>query len=149
VISGTHESIDYVRHTARSFMFSASMPPAAVATVSACIDMVTSDESILKNLWDNVAFMRNGFKDLGFYTYGSQTPIIPIFVGDDMKALKMTKFLESHGVFCTPVLPPAVPKGEALIRTSYMASHNKADLATVLEVFSEAKKVFEIPSSIH
>jgi 7-keto-8-aminopelargonate synthetase-like enzyme len=149
VISGSHESMDFVRHTARSFMFSASMPPAAVATVSACIDMVTSDESILTNLWDNVAFMRNGFKELGFYTYGSQTPIIPIFIGDDMIALKMTKFLESHGVFCTPVLPPAVPKGEALIRTSYMSSHNKADLAKVLEIFAEAKKVFEIPASIH
>lgn len=149
VISGSRDSIDYIRHTARSFMFSASMPPAAVATVSACIDMVTNDESILKNLWDNVAFMRNGFKELGFYTYGSQTPIIPIFIGDDMKALKMTKFLESHGVFCTPVLPPAVPKGEALIRTSYMASHDKSDLATVLEVFAKAKKVFEIPTAIH
>jgi 8-amino-7-oxononanoate synthase len=149
VISGSKDSIDYVRHSARSFMFSASMPPAAVATVSACIDMVTSDKSILTNLWDNVAFMRNGFKDLGFYTYGSQTPIIPLFIGDDMKALKMTKFLEAHGVFATPVLPPAVPKGEALIRTSYMASHNKADLTTVLEVFAEAKKVFEIPTSLH
>ncbi len=149
VISGSKDAIDYVRHSARSFMFSASMPPAAVATVSACIDVVTSDDSILTNLWENVAMMRNGFKELGFYTYGSQTPIIPIFIGDDMKALQMTKFLEAHGVFCTPVLPPAVPKGEALIRTSYMASHNKADLATVLEVFAEAKKVFEIPSSIH
>ena len=149
VISGSKDAIDYVRHSARSFMFSASMPPAAVATVSACIDMVMSDESILKNLWDNVAFMRNGFNELGFYTYGSQTPIIPIFIGDDIKALKMTKFLESHGVFATPVLPPAVPKGEALIRTSYMASHNRKDLATVLEVFAEAKKVFEIPSAIH
>ncbi len=149
VISGTKEAIDYVRHTARSFMFSASMPPSAVATVSACIDVVTTDKTVLENLWSNVEFMRNGFKELGFYTYGSQTPIIPIFVGDDFKALKMTKFLETHGVFCTPVLPPAVPKGEALIRTSYMASHNRADLARALEVFAEAKKVFEIPSSIH
>jgi 7-keto-8-aminopelargonate synthetase-like enzyme len=149
VISGTKEAIDYVRHTARSFMFSASMPPSAVATVSACIDVVTTDKSVLENLWSNVEFMRNGFKELGFYTYGSQTPIIPIFIGDDFKALKMTKFLEANGVFCTPVLPPAVPKGEALIRTSYMTSHNKADLSRALEVFAEAKKVFEIPSSIH
>jgi 8-amino-7-oxononanoate synthase len=149
VISGTKDSIDYIRHTARSFMFSASMPPAAVATVSACIDVVTTDPSILKNLWDNVAFMRDGFKDLGFYTYDSQTPIIPLFIGDDIKVLKLTKFLEANGVFGTPVLPPAVPKGEALIRTSYMASHDKKDLATVLEVFKEAKKVFEIPTSIH
>lgn len=149
VISGTKDSIDYIRHTARSFMFSASMPPAAVATVSACIDVVTSDPSILKNLWSNVAFMKQGFSELGFYTYGSSTPIIPLFIGDDIKALKMTKFLEAHGVFCTPVLPPAVPKGEALIRTSYMASHNKEDLATVLEIFAKAKNVFDIPGSIH
>lgn len=149
VISGTKDSIDYIRHSARSFMFSASMPPAAVATVSACIDVVMTDPNIHENLWSNVAFMKQGFNELGFFTYGSSTPIIPLFIGDDMKALKMTKFLESRGVFCTPVLPPAVPKGEALIRTSYMASHNKADLATVLEVFAEAKKIFEIPSNIH
>ena len=111
--------------------------------------MVTSDPTILENLWKNVAFMRNGFQELGFYTYGSQTPIIPLFIGDDFKALQMTKFLEEHGVFCTPVLPPAVPKGEALIRTSYMASHNLEDLGRVLEVFKEAKKLFEIPSNIH
>jgi 8-amino-7-oxononanoate synthase len=149
VISGSADAIDYVRHSARSFMFSASMPPAAVATVSACIDVVTADESILANLWSNVAFMRKGFQELGFFTYGSQTPIIPLFIGDDMKALKMTKWLESKGVFATPVLPPAVPKGEALIRTSYMASHDRADLTQVLEVFAEAKKIFEIPSHLH
>jgi 7-keto-8-aminopelargonate synthetase-like enzyme len=149
VISGSKDAIDYVRHTARSFMFSASMPPSAVATVSACIDVVTSDSSILENLWSNVAFMKKGFNDLGFYTYGSNTPIIPIFIGDDFKALQMTKFLEERGVFATPVLPPAVPKGEALIRTSYMASHNRNDLAKVLEIFAEAKKVFEIPTNLH
>ena len=149
VISGSKDAIDYVRHSARSFMFSASMPPAAVATVSACIDVVTSDESILKNLWSNVEFMRNGFRDLGFFTYGSTTPIIPLFIGDDMKALQMTKWLESKGVFATPVLPPAVPKGEALIRTSYMASHSRDDLAKVLEVFGEAKKIFDIPTNLH
>ena len=149
VISGSKDAIDYVRHSARSFMFSASMPPSAVATVSACIDVVTSDSSVLENLWSNVAFMKKGFNELGFYTYGSNTPIIPIYIGDDVKALQMTKFLEAKGVFATPVLPPAVPKGEALIRTSYMASHNRNDLAKVLEIFAEAKKVFEIPTNIH
>jgi 8-amino-7-oxononanoate synthase len=149
VISGNKDAMDYVQHTARSFMFSASMPPSAVATVSKCLEIVQRDDSILQNLWSNVEFMRNGFKDLGFQTYGSQTPIIPIFIGDDMKALQITKFLETHGVFATPVLPPAVPQGEALIRTSYMASHNIKDLATVLEVFALAKKTFDIPTSIH
>lgn len=149
VISGSADAIDYIRHTARSFMFSASMPPAAVATVSACIDVVQKDDTILNNLWSNVEFMRKGFQEIGFHTYGSQTPIIPIFVGDDLKALKLTKWLESKGIFATPVLPPAVPKGESLIRTSYMASHDRNDLGIVLETFAEAKKLFDIPSSIH
>jgi 8-amino-7-oxononanoate synthase len=149
VISGTADSVDYIKHTARSFMFSASMPPSAVATVSACLDVIEKDDSIHKNLWSNVEYMRKGFQELGFYTYGSQTPIIPLFIGDDMKALQMTKFLEENGVFATPVLPPAVPKGEALIRTSYMATHDRGDLTTVLDVFAQAKKIFEIPSSIH
>lgn len=149
VISGSADAIDYIRHTARSFMFSASMPPAAVATVSACIDLVEKDDTILNNLWSNVEYMRKGFQEIGFYTYGSQTPIIPIFVGDDLKALKLTKWLESKGIFATPVLPPAVPKGESLIRTSYMASHDRNDLSIVLETFAEAKKLFDIPNSIH
>ncbi len=146
VISGKKDSIDYIRHTARSFMFSASMPPSALATVSACIDVVTEDETVLKKLWENVIFMREGFKELGFYTYESQTPIIPIFIGDDIKALQITKFLEECGIFATPVLSPAVPKGEALIRTSYMSTHDKNDLSIVLEVLSKAKNKFKIPS---
>jgi 8-amino-7-oxononanoate synthase len=149
VISGSAEMMDYVKHTARSFMFSASMPPSAVATVSACLDVILSDEDVHGNLWRNVEFMQKGFKELGFYTYQSETPIIPIFIGDDMKAMQVTHYLQDHGVFATPVISPAVPKGEALIRTSYMASHRRDDLAYVLETFAKAKKDLEIPTTHH
>lgn len=149
VISGTKDGIDYVKHTARSFMFSASMPPSAVATVSACLDVINSGEPVHEKLWNNVAMMREGFKELGFYTYNSQTPIVPIFIGDDIKAMQVTAYLQENGVFATPVIPPAVPKGEALIRTSYMASHNQNDLAYVLDVFAKAKKEFDIPGGHH
>ncbi len=149
LISGSKENMDYVKHTARSFMFSASMPPSAVATVSACIDVILKDGTIHERLWDNVSFMRRGFSDIGFYTYDSKTPIIPIFIGDDLKAMQVTKFLQENGVFATPVITPAVPKGEALIRTSYMASHKKEDLQFVLDVFRKAKKEFGIPSIQH
>lgn len=148
VISGESELIDYIKHTARSFMFSASMPPSAVATVSACLDVIMEDDSIHQRLWDNVEFMREGFKKLGFYTYNSQTPIIPVFIGDEMKSLQVTNFLKENGVFATPVLPPAVPKGESLIRTSYMATHRKDELSKVLEVFGKAKHVFDIPETM-
>ncbi|MCO4794126.1 MAG: pyridoxal phosphate-dependent aminotransferase family protein [Bacteriovoracaceae bacterium] len=149
VMSGTRENMDFVKHSARSFMFSASMPPSATATVSACLDVIEKDNTIHEKLWENVRFMREGFADIGFYTYDSKTPIIPIFIGDDLKAMQVTNFLTENGVFATPVLPPAVPKGEALIRTSYMASHKKEDLEYVLEVFKRAKKEMEIPSIMH
>jgi 8-amino-7-oxononanoate synthase len=148
VISGESELIDYIKHTARSFMFSAAMPPSAVATVSACLDVIASDNTIHERLWENVNYMRKGFKSLGFYTYNSETPIIPIFIGDEMKSLQVTNYLKENGVFATPVLPPAVPKGESLIRTSYMASHRKDELTKVLEVFAKAKKEFEIPETM-
>jgi 8-amino-7-oxononanoate synthase len=146
VISGTSEAMDYVKHTARSFMFSASMAPSAVATVSACIDLCMKDNSIHEALWENVDFIQQGFKDLGFYTYNSSTPIVPVFIGDDLKAMQVTQFLKESGVFATPVISPAVPKGEALIRTSYMASHTRSHLEKVLEVFSRAKKELDIPT---
>ncbi|MCP4913181.1 MAG: pyridoxal phosphate-dependent aminotransferase family protein [Oligoflexia bacterium] len=149
VLSGSADLIDYVKHNARSFMFSASMAPSAVATVSACLDVIMSDEPIHENLWENVGFMREGFRDIGFYTYNSSTPIIPIFIGDEMKSLQVTNFLMENGIFATPVLPPAVPKGEALIRTSYMATHKKEELTKVLEVFADAKKKFDIPATFH
>ena len=104
------------------------------------------NDDIHTKLWDNVNFMQKGFKELGFYTYNSKTPVIPIFLGDDLKSLKLTNYLETQGIFATPVISPAVPKGEALIRTSYMPSHSKEELTKVLEVFAEAKKIFNIPT---
>ena len=145
-VSGSKEIVDFLRHSARSFIFSASMPPSAVATVSACIDIVNKDQDIFNKLWDNVRFIREGFKEIGLFTYNSQTPIIPIFIGDDYKALEVTKFCADQGIFTTPVLPPAVPQGEALIRTSYMASHTKEELTKVLEVMSLVKKKFDLPA---
>lgn len=149
VLSGSADLIDYVKYNVRSFMFSASMASSAVAIVSACLDVIMSDEPIYENLWDNVGFMREGFRDIGFYTYNSSTPIIPIFIGDEMKSLQVTNFLMENGIFATSVLPPAVPKGEALIRTSYMATHKKEELTKVLEVFADAKKKFDILATFH
>lgn len=149
VITGSADMIDYIKHNARSFMFSASMAPSSVATVSACLDVIEQDPTIHDRLWANVDMMRRGFKDIGFYTYNSQTPIIPIFIGDEMKALSVTNYLKDNGVFATPVLPPAVPQGEALIRTSYMASHSTEELTKVLEVLEKAKKEFDIPATFH
>ncbi len=146
VLAGSKETMEHVRHVARSFIFSASMPPSAVATVLKCLEITERSDEIHNQLWRNVSFMRKGFDEIGFYYYNSKTPILPIFVGDDIKAMKITKFLNDNGIFATPVIAPAVGKGEALIRTSYMASHKISELEYVLEILKQAKKIFEIPS---
>ena len=147
-IAGGYDFVDYIRHDARSFLFSAAMAPSAVETVAGCLDVILEDDTIFPRLWKNVKMIRKGFKEIGFYTYNSQTPVISVFVGDEIKTLKIVKFLESKGIFATPVLPPAVPKGESLVRTSYMATHTSEQLTKVLEVFAEAKKELEIPGKL-
>ncbi|MBF0300665.1 MAG: aminotransferase class I/II-fold pyridoxal phosphate-dependent enzyme [Oligoflexia bacterium] len=143
-VSGSKEAIDYVRHVARSFIFSAALPPSAVATALACLELISKDDSFQNKLVENARFMREGFLSLGFDILNSQTPIIPIFIGDDIKAMKITMFLHNHGVFATPVIAPATAPGMALLRTSYSAAHEKADLEYCLDIFKKVKKEFEI-----
>ncbi len=88
--------------------------------------------------------MRAGLSQLGFNTLDSQTPIIPLLIGDDIEAFSFTKRLYDEGVFATPIVSPAVPKGCALIRTSYMASHTTEDLDYVLEVMEKLGREFNI-----
>jgi len=144
-VAGSKDLIAYIKHAARSFMFSASASPASVGTVMGCLDLIENDSSIHEKLWANVHFMQKGFKELGIYTYDSTTPIIPVLIGDDLKAFEVTRYLADQGIFATPVISPAVPKGEALIRTSYMPTHSSSDLEYVLEVFAKAAEKFSFP----
>lgn len=136
-LAGPEEVIEYVKHKARSFMFSAAMPPPAVATVLACLEIVEKEPERIENLRKNVRFIRRGFDQIGVATLPSETPIISIFVGEEGKALKLVVDLFEHGIFATPVAYPAVPYGQALIRTSYMATHTEEELSKVLEVFEK------------
>jgi 8-amino-7-oxononanoate synthase len=140
VIAGDEYVIDYIQHHARSMIFSASMPPAAVATVLAALDVIESEPERRRQLWKNTHKMMKGLKGLGFDTGCSQTPVIPIVVGDMYKALDMWKSLFENGVYVNVVLPPAVPPGRALLRTSYMATHTEKQLDFALEVFEKVGK---------
>jgi len=136
--------IEYVRHKARALIFSAALPPASAATVLKVIDILEKEDSHLKRLWQNVKRMREGFSNIGICTIPSDTPIISIFVGEEGKAFAVVKALFEKGVFATPVIYPAVPYGQALIRTSYMASHSNRELDYVLEVFKEIGEEYNI-----
>jgi 8-amino-7-oxononanoate synthase len=129
--------IHYIKHAARALIFSASPPPASVAAVSAAIDIIEEEPERRERLWHNTKKMMEGFKTLGYNTAQSETPIIPVIVGDDNKAFTMARMLHDKGIFANVAVSPAVPNGMALIRTSYMATHTDEQLDRVLEAFKE------------
>ena len=134
-VVGDATVIDFIRHSASTHIFSASMPPANVATVLACLDILEEQPELLDRLAHISDYMRDGFRALGFDVWASQTPIIPVVIGEMYTCFAFWKDLLEAGVFSNPVIPPAVPRGQALMRTSYMASHSDAELDRVLDAF--------------
>ncbi len=143
-IVGDEPVVHYIKHHARALIFSASMPPSAVATVIACLDILESEPERLERLWKNTRKMRKGYQDLGFDTGLSETPIIPIKIGEDEDCFKFWKLLFNNGIFANPAISPAVPPHEAIIRTSYMATHTDEELDRVLDIFGKLGKQFGI-----
>ncbi|HEX9974003.1 MAG TPA: aminotransferase class I/II-fold pyridoxal phosphate-dependent enzyme [bacterium] len=141
-IAGETKVISYIKHHARSFIFSASMPPSAVATVSKALDILISEPERIDQLWKNTRKMKKAFDEMGYDTGYSETPIIPIILGEDLKTFMFWKILFEHGIFANPVVSPAVEPGHALLRTSYMATHTDEELDQVLDAFHKLGKQF-------
>lgn len=139
-IAGDADVIHYIKHFARALIFSASPPPASIAAVSAAVDIIENEPERIESLWKNTHKMLKGFKELGFDLGPSETPIIPIIVGEDEVAFKFVMMLQEEGVFANVAVSPAVPPGKALIRTSYMATHTDEHLDKVLEAFKKVGK---------
>jgi 8-amino-7-oxononanoate synthase len=136
-IAGEEDVIHYVKHFARSFIFSASIsPPNAAAALAALRVMAREPERVdrVNEIGDK---MRKGFHNLGFDAGESVTPIIPIVIGDDMRTLMAWKILFDNGVYVNAVLEPAVPPGRQLLRTSYIATHTDDQLNRVLDIFKQ------------
>jgi 8-amino-7-oxononanoate synthase len=136
-IAGKADVLHYIQHHARALMFSASMPPANAATVLACLDIIEGDPSIVERLWDNANYMRAGFKRLGFNMGNSNSPIIPVIIGDDLRAVLAWRALADDGVYVNPVIPPGVPANMSLLRTSYTATHRREHLDKALTIFED------------
>ena len=134
-VVGDSKIIDYIKHNARSLMFSAAPPPASVASVIKAIEIIEREPERRQRLWDHTDYMKHEFSTMGYDTGDSASPVIPLVVGEDMTAFKMTHRLQEEGVFVNPVVSPAVPEGRALMRTSYMATHTRDQLDTALEAF--------------
>jgi 8-amino-7-oxononanoate synthase len=140
-IAGSEPVIDYIKHTARSLMFSASMPPGNLAAVSAALDVMIEEPERIERVNQIGDRMRLAFQRLGFNTGPSQTPIIPIVIGDESATLLTWKLLFEEGVYTNPVVSPAVPANLCLLRTSYMATHTDEQMAFVLEKFEKIGKM--------
>jgi 8-amino-7-oxononanoate synthase len=139
-IAGDTAVIDYIKHHARALIFSASMPPASVATVLAALDVMENEPEHRERLWKNTHKMRDAFKGLGFNVGRTQSPVIPIIIGDFERTLIFWKELYEAGVFVNPIVSPAVPPDMCLLRTSYMATHTDDLLDRVLEIMEKIGK---------
>jgi len=136
--------LDFIKHNARAQLFTASIPPAAAAAVEAAIDIVENEPERRQQLWDNTNYMKRELESLGFETCGSQSPVIPLLVGDDHATYHMANRLQEEGVFVNAAVTPAVPPGHGVIRTSYMATHTREHLDQALGVIAKVGRELSI-----
>jgi len=143
-IASDFETINYIKHHSRSLIFSASITPASAATVLAALEIIKSEPERIKHLWDITLYTLENFKRLGFDTGVSHTPIIPLYIRDNIKTLRLTKMLFDEGIFVNPVVSPAVSKDNTLIRFSLMATHTREQIDIALEKFEKVGKKLRI-----
>jgi 8-amino-7-oxononanoate synthase len=139
-IAGDAKVIDFIQHTARSLIFSASIPPANAAAALAALKIMREEPERVNRLEEVGKKMREGFTSLGFNIGNSVSPIIPIIIGDDMKTFMFWRALLDAGVYVNAVISPATPPGRQLLRTSYMATHTDEQLDQVLGTFEVVGK---------
>ncbi|MDY7076186.1 MAG: aminotransferase class I/II-fold pyridoxal phosphate-dependent enzyme [Chloroflexota bacterium] len=139
-VAGDQEIISYLKHVARAFVFSASLPPAQAAAAKASFEVIEEEPECVKTLQRNVELFLGGLRARGFNTLNSETPIVPIICGEDDLAFEMTKLCQQENIFVLPVVSPAVPVGLARLRANVTAAHSEEDIAHALDVFERAGK---------
>jgi 8-amino-7-oxononanoate synthase len=147
-IAADKEVINFIKHNSRTYIFSASMTPASTASVMAAVDIMVKEPERIQHLWDITHYAKNLFDEMGFDTGKSESPIIPLFVRDDIKALKLTRMLMENGVFVNPVVSPAVPKEDCLIRFSLMATHTRQQIDEAVDKITRVAKQLDILAPI-
>lgn len=139
-VAGDAKVIEYIKHFARPMIFSAALAPGQVAAARAALEIIKREPERRERLWENARFWQNGLRSLGFDIGETETPIVPVIIGDDMKTFTFWKKLMEYGVYTNPVITPAVPPGRQLLRTSLMATHTREQLERALDAFKKAGK---------
>ncbi len=142
-IAGGKELIDFLINRARSFIFTTALPPPVCAAAVAAIEIITQDHSLRNRLWENAKFLREGLSRMGLSVGNSETPIIPIIIGESSTTMKACEILLQYGVYAQGIRPPTVPEGSSRIRTTVMATHNREHLTRALEAFRAVRKELE------
>jgi 8-amino-7-oxononanoate synthase len=135
--AGSRVFIDYLINKAKTFIYTTALPPAVAAAALAAFDVMEEEPEIRERLWRNRNYYAAGLKSLGFDTLNSETPIIPILIGDSRSAVTFSERLLDAGIFAPAIRPPTVPKGTSRIRTTVMATHSRDDLDYVLETLGK------------
>jgi 8-amino-7-oxononanoate synthase len=139
-VAGPERVINYIKHFSLALIFSASPTPASVAAALAALEILEKEPERVTNLINNANYMRKGLKEKGFNIIDGRTAIVPVIVGNDDIALKMWRILYDSGVFVNVFVPPGVPEGRQMMRTSYMATHKKEHLDEIIHLFENAGK---------
>ncbi|MDQ3840932.1 MAG: pyridoxal phosphate-dependent aminotransferase family protein [Actinomycetota bacterium] len=135
-VSGPKEVISYVKHHARPFIFTAALPAMQVAAVLKALEIMEMEPHHREKLWQNVALLKRGMNSLGFDTLGSESQIVPVLIGPDELAALFWRMLWEEGIFTTPAVPPSVPPGRSIIRTSVNANHTSEQIERLLKAFA-------------
>jgi len=139
-VSGPERVINFIKHYSSALIFSASPTPASVASALAALDILEKEPERVTRLVENANYMRKGLKEKGFNIIDGRTAIVPVIVGNDETAFKMWRLLYDGGVFVNVFISPGVPEGRQMMRTSYMATHEKSHLDEILDIFENAGK---------
>lgn len=139
-IASDYDTINYIKHHSRTLIFSASITPASAAAVLAALEIIKNEPERIDRLWELTHYALDNFKRMGFDIGKSETPIIPLYIRDNLKTLKLTRMLLDEGVFVNPVVSPAVSKDSTLIRFSLMATHTKDQVDIALAKFDKLGK---------
>jgi len=146
-IAADLETINFLKHNARSLIFSASIAPANAASVIAALDLIEQEPERIEKLWSNTRYAMEGLKSAGFDTGHTETPIIPIYVRDDFKTFKLTKMLLEEGIFVNPVVSPAVASSSSLIRYSLMSTHTEDQIQESIDKITKIARKLDIIES--
>jgi len=139
-IASSKDTVSYLKHVTREFIFTTSLPPAISAGVIEAIKVIKDEPQLLKNLWRNITFMKTGLVEMGYDTGNTQSAVIPVVVRDDVKAYRLARMLHDDGIFVNPIVFPAVKKNEARIRVNMMALLTLSELQRALDSFEKSGK---------